>query len=166
MAGSVPSTSLADPELVLRVRTLLDAQSVAALGTLHDGAPYVSMTPYALLPGGHGFVIHVSSLAAHTKDMLADPRVSLLVMAVPTPDVAPQALARITIEGEAVRIPEEAPVHVAAKRAYLARFPSSAQTFELGDFSLFAIRPLSARFVGGFAQAKTLGLEGLAEILA
>lgn len=157
---------MADPELARRVRTLLDAQTVAALGTLHDDAPHVSMVPFALLPGGNGLVIHVSTLAAHTRDMLADSRVSLLVMAVASPDVPPQALARITIQGEAVRIPDEAPVHAAAKRAYLARFPSSAQTFELGDFSLFAIRPVSARFVGGFAQAKTLGVEGLAEVLA
>jgi hypothetical protein len=44
-------------------------------------------------------------------------------------------------------------------------FPQSAQTFELGDFALFAIRPKLARYVGGFAQAKTIGAEGLAQAL-
>lgn len=156
---------MADPELSRRLRALLDAQTVASLGTLHEGEPFVSMVPFALLPAGAGFVIHVSGLASHTRDMLAHPQVSLMVMAVPGAADSPQALARVTVQGEAVRIPQEAPVHGAAKQAYLSRFPSSAQTFELGDFALFAIRPASARFVGGFAQAKTIGPEGLAEAL-
>jgi len=153
------------PDLARGLRELIATQRVAALGTLHDGEPYVSMVPYALLPEGAGFVIHVSGLAAHTRDMLADPRVSLLVTAAASPDVPDQALARVTIQADAVRIPGEAPIHAAAKGAYLDRFPRSADTFELGDFSLFAIRPRSARFVGGFAQAKTVTAEGLAEAL-
>lgn len=157
---------MADPDLIRKLRELIEAQAVASLGTLHDGAPYVSMVPFALLAGGPAFVIHVSGLAAHTRDMLANPQVSLMVMAVPSPEVPPQALARVTLQGEAARIPDDAPIHRAAKQAYLSRFPSSAQTFELGDFALFAIRPTSARFVGGFAQAKTLGPDGLAEALA
>src|SRR6185369_6731165 len=122
------------PELVDRLRTLFATQTVASLGTLHDGAPFVSMVPFAVLPNA-GFAIHVSSLASHTRDMLADPRVSLMVMAAPSPEVSPQALARVTLQGEAVRIPDDAPIHAAAKAAYLARFPQSAQTFELGDFA-------------------------------
>ena len=65
-----------------------------------------------------------------------------------------------------MRIPDDAPIHAAARAAYLARFPQSAQTFELGDFALFAIRPASARFIGGFAQAKTIGPEGLVGVFA
>jgi len=58
---------------------LVRARSTAALGTLHGGAPYVSMVPYAIAADGSGLLIHVSTLAAHTKDMLADARVSLLI---------------------------------------------------------------------------------------
>lgn len=156
---------MADADLARRVRALLDSQPVAALGTLHDGAPYVSMVPFALLQGEPGLVIHVSGLAAHTRDMLADPRVSLLVMDATSKEVPPQALARVTLQGEAARIPADAPIHALAKRVYLARFPSSAQTFELGDFALFALRPATGRYVGGFAQAKTIGPETLAAAL-
>ena len=154
-----------DPELAGRLRALFATQTVASLGTLHEGEPFVSMVPFALLPDGLGFAIHVSALAGHTRDMLAHPQVSLLVMAPPSPEVSAQALARVTVQGDAARIPDDAPVHAVAKAAYLARFPQSAQTFALGDFALFAIRPKLARFVGGFAQAKTIGPEGLAEIL-
>jgi len=154
-----------DADLAKRLRALVEQQEVGSLGTLHDGAPFVSMVPFALLPGGAGFVIHVSALAAHTKDMLADTRVSLLVMAAPSPEVPAQALARVTVQGDAMPIPQDVPVYALAKAAYLARFPQSAQTFELGDFALFAIRPRSLRYVGGFAQAKTVTPEGFAEAL-
>lgn len=61
------------------------------------------MVPFAMLPGGAGFVIHVSQLATHTRDMLLSPHVSLLVVAPLTPDVPVRALARITAQGRAVQ---------------------------------------------------------------
>lgn len=148
------------------LRTLLEKQRIAALGTLQAGEPYVSMVPFALLPDGTAFVIHVSRLAAHTKAMLADSRVSLLVVQRQAPDMAPQELPRVTIQGDAVQLEDSAGAGADARAAYLSRFPESEMTFELADFSLFAIRPRSARFVGGFAQAKTFTSEGLARALA
>jgi putative heme iron utilization protein len=79
-----------NPELIGGLRAIFANQSVAALGTLHEGEPFVSMVPFALLPDGLGFVIHVSALAGHTKDMLAHPQVSLLVMAPPRPMFLPR----------------------------------------------------------------------------
>jgi putative heme iron utilization protein len=148
------------------LRELLRTQQVAALGTLHNGQPYVSMVPFALLPGGAGFVIHVSQLAAHTKDMLLSPQVSLLVVAPPTPDVPVQGLARVTIQGRAVQYADATAGHAEAKAAYLSRFPQSADLFGFADFSLFAIVPESIRFVGGFAQATTISPEVLANVLS
>ncbi len=147
------------------LRDLLGNQEVAALGTLHKGQPYVSMVPFALRPGGTDFIIHVSQLAAHTKDMLTHPLVSLLVMAPPAPGVMAQELARITVQGEAVQVQPESPEHAASKAAYLARFPQSEMLFGFSDFSLFAIVPESIRFVGGFAQATTISPATLAEAL-
>ncbi|MHB1214067.1 MAG: pyridoxamine 5'-phosphate oxidase family protein [Thiobacillus sp.] len=147
------------------LRALLRTQEMAALGTLHAGRPYVSMVPFALLPGGAGLVIHVSQLATHTKDMLLSPPVSLLVVAAPAPGVPAQALARATIQGEAVQYTDARPGHAEAKAAYLSRFPQSIQMFGFSDFSLFAVVPTSIRFVGGFAQATTLSPEALARVL-
>lgn len=155
-----------DLELEQRLRGLLEVQRIASLGTLHEGEPYVSMVPFALVPGGSGFVIHVSQLATHTKDMLASPQVSMLVVAPQSPQVQPQALARVTIQGDATQYVESTPAHAEAKQVYLSRFPQSSTMFELSDFSLFAIRPRSIRFVGGFGQARTMTPEGLARLLA
>lgn len=148
------------------LRRILATQPVAALATLHNAAPSVSMAPFAVLPGTATFLIHVSTLAAHTKDMLANPAVSLMVMAPQTPDVLPQALPRVSVQGLAERMLPDADGYAAARAAYLARFPDSAPMFGFSDFSLFRITPKSARFVGGFAQAASVTAERLVEILS
>lgn len=138
------------------LRRLFDQRPVAALGTLHQGEPAVSMVPFVLPPGATRPVIHVSALAPHTRDLLAHPRVSLLVMGEPGPGTRPQALPRVALQADAVVIDRESADHDAARSAYLARFPDAAPTFELADFSLVALQPLSARLVAGFARAHAL----------
>ena len=160
-----PDISIVNSDYAQILRELLQTQQVASLGTLHLGQPYVSMVPFAFLPGDAGFVIHVSTLARHTKDMLLSPEVSLLVVAPPSPGIAPQALARVTIQGKAVQLTALSPGHLAAKSVYLSRFPQSAQMFAFSDFSLFVIWPSAIRFVGGFAQARTISAETLAEVM-
>jgi len=145
------------------LRDLVSGQSIAALGTLHAGEPYVSMVPYARHAGGAEFFVHVSRLAAHTRDMLDSPRVSLLIVA-PGGD-SPQSRARVTIQGDARPLAAGSAEYVAAKASYLARFPHAADIFELADFSIFSIEPLSVRVVGGFAQAFSLGAESFARVL-
>ena len=141
------------------LRSLLENQQVAALATLHKGEPAVSMVPYALLPQGQGLVIHVSQLAAHTKDMLANPAVGVLVVATPTPAIPVQALPRVSIQGQARQCLSSAPEYSQASQLYLSRFPQSEQMFGFADFSLFVITIHSARFVGGFAQAASVTAE-------
>jgi heme iron utilization protein len=138
---------------------------IASLGTLHQGEPFVSMVPYAVLPDASGLVVHVSGLSAHTGDMLASPRVSVMIAAADAPDALAQALPRVTIQADAVPIAASDPGHGAARAAYLARFPHAARIFELPDFSLFVIRPVSLRLIAGFAQARTLPPQALAEAL-
>ena len=144
---------------------LVRSRTVAALGTLNAGAPFVSMVPFAVLPTGDAFVIHVSRLAMHTKDMREDPRVSLLVMQAEGEGVAPQALARVTILGEAREMEKGSEEERACREVYLARFPEAEPLTGFGDFSFFAIRPARARFVAGFAQAMSVTAETLAQAL-
>jgi putative heme iron utilization protein len=138
------------------LRALIAAQPLAALATLHDGAPAVSMVPYALLPDATRWVIHVSDLASHTRDMLATPEVALLVIAPPRPGISPQETPRVSISGRAEPCPREAADYAAARGAYLARFPDSEPMFGFADFRVMVIRPTGARWVAGFARAASL----------
>lgn len=154
-----------DSSQALAFKALLETQQVASLGTLHNGEPSVSMVPFALLPAGGGFVIHVSQLAAHTRDMLANPAVSLLVMETPTLGKPVHALPRATLQGQARQCLSNAAEYAEARGAYLARFPYSEEMFQFADFSLFTIAVRSARFVGGFAQAASITAERFAAIM-
>lgn len=144
---------------------VLLAIPVAALGTLHTGAPFVSMVPVALAPGGTGFLIHVSRLAQHTRDLATDPRVSLMLMA-PLTDQDPLALPRLTLQGQAEMIPPESESHAAAALAYLTRFPQAELTLGLGDFSFFHIRVETGRLVSGFGRAMNLKANQIQAALA
>jgi putative heme iron utilization protein len=89
--------------------------------------------------------------------MQRHPRVSLLVMAEAGDGVQPQALPRVSLQAHAATL-VAGDDHDKAKEAYLARFPSAALTFELADFSIVALQPVSARLVAGFGRA--YGLTG------
>ena len=144
---------------------LLHGRGTAALATLHDGHPFASMIPFAIAaaPGEFRLVTHVSRLAAHTRDMLAAPEVCLLITA-PETAAMPQALPRVSIPEVAEFIPPDHPDHARLKAAYLAKHPQAADLFQLGDFSIVAFTPLSARFVAGFGAAHTLRPEVLAAV--
>jgi hypothetical protein len=88
--------------------------------------------------------------------MLNNPKVSLMVMAAPVPDVSPQATPRVTIQGVATQLDKATGEYEDAKAAYIESFPQSLELFGFSDFSLFEITLNSARFVAGFAQAMTL----------
>jgi putative heme iron utilization protein len=152
-------------ELTERLAQLLRARATAALGTLHAGAPYVSMVPYAIAADGSGFIVHVSTLAAHTQDMLADARVSLLVAEAEGGERTPLGLARVSVQAAAERVESDAPQLTEFRADYLARFPDAEPMFGFADFALFLLRPASARFVAGFGQAHSVSAESLAHIL-
>jgi putative heme iron utilization protein len=138
------------------LRALLSERPVAALATLHRGEPAVSMVPFILPAGETHLLIHVSGLATHTRDMLEHARVGLLVMADIGGPWSPQALPRVALQADATPLDRDSEGYGQARAHYLGRFPDSAQTFELGDFSLFALRPVSARLVAGFGRAYSL----------
>ena len=150
-------------EMTEALARLLRSRTTAALGTLHAGAPHVSMVPYAI--AAEGFLVHVSTLAAHTKDMLADARVSLLVAEAEGEAKSPLGLERVSVQATAEQVAAGAARLPEFRTAYLARFPDAGQMFGFADFSIFLIRPVSARFVAGFGQAHSLSAESLAQIL-
>lgn len=145
-----------DADTSTLLRRLLAERPVAALATLHREEPAVSMAPFVLPPGDTRLYIHVSGLATHTRDMLEHPRVSLLVMAEAGGEWPAQALPRVSLQADAAPLERKGDAYAAARAQYLARFPDTAPIFELGDFRLFALQPVSARLIAGFGRAYSL----------
>lgn len=154
------------PRLSQDLRTLLQTQRVAALGTLdEEGLPFVSMVPYALEPQHGLLIIHVSGLAAHTRNLLAKAQVSLLVMQAEQAGEPVHALPRVTLLGRAVVPQRDSPNWRQARQSYLARFPDVEPMTALGDFMFVTIELSGARQVAGFGAARSLDLDALREIL-
>src|SRR5512133_3213744 len=90
-----------EPRLTRALRNLLATRRVAALGTLdaqRNAQPFVSIAPFAPLSSEGCLVIHVSGLAAHTRNLLAHPQVSLMVMAAEADGEPVHALPRVTLD--------------------------------------------------------------------
>jgi putative heme iron utilization protein len=125
------------------------------------------MVAYACEVGFAGFLLHLSRLSTHTRNLLASPSASI---AISEPDTAqnrdPQILGRVSIQGEARPLREDLRGYAEAKALYVKRFPDSSPLFGFRDFHLFRLVPREARFVAGFARAYTIDSEELKEAAA
>ena len=155
-----------ESRLNLELRSLLQAQRVATLGTLcEDGAPLVSMVPFAIETGRACLVIHVSGLATHTRNLQASPTVSVLVMRAEVQGEPVHALPRVTLAGQAELLVPATPAWEAFRAAYLARFAQAEPMTQLGDFMFVAVHVSAARQVAGFGAARSLDAQALAQLL-
>lgn len=146
---------------------LLRHSRVAALGTLDgDGAPAVSMVPFAIVPELCALVVHVSALAAHTGNMQRHGDVSLLVMQAEVAGEPVHALPRVTLRGRAETLAADDPRHASARTAYLSRFPEAEPMMQLGDFRLVLIHVEQARQIAGFGAARSVQADELIRLLS
>ena len=131
-----------------RVRTLLETESVGTLATQsvrHPGFPFASVMPYALMRDGAPLFL-ISGMAVHTQNLVADARVSLLVMQSGS-GADPLGSPRATLLGSARRIdaPDES-----VRQTYLQRHSSARHWIDYSDFSFFRLEVAHIYFVGGF----------------
>ncbi|GAV78947.1 DUF2470 domain-containing protein/Pyrid_oxidase_2 domain-containing protein [Cephalotus follicularis] len=133
---------------VEEIRTVLDCSVRGVLGTCsekHDGYPSGSMVDFACDADGSP-ILAISSLAVHTKDLLVNPKCSLLVAR----DPEDRTDLVITVYGDAIPVSEND--KGAVRTAYLARHPN-AFWVDFGDFQFMRIEPKAVRFVSGVATA-------------
>src|SRR6478735_1454545 len=128
-------------------RSLLRRSRQGALATLMavSGDPYCSLVNVASHADGSPILL-ISRLAVHTKNILADNRVSLMLDERAAGD--PLEGARIMLSGRAQE-PDADDLGV-VRRRYLSAHPS-AQTFvEFKDFFFVVIHPIGVHLVAGF----------------
>lgn len=132
---------------------LIRAGRWAALATVDEGAPFASMVAYAVVPDLSRFVLHLSRLAPHTRNLLDHPRTALVISESDDGREDPQTLARVTIMGGVTVVDKGSTDYAELRALYTARLPQSPQRFEFADFSLFCLVPEEVRYVGGFGKA-------------
>lgn len=128
-------------------RRFTRGQRSGVLSTLSkrlDGHPFGSVAPFILDHAGRP-VILISDIAEHTKNLVADPRVSLIVQPY-SPDM--QVNGRVTIIGHATRLDDKDGM---APR-YLRFHPQAETYFAMHDFQFYRIEPARIRYIGGFGR--------------
>ena len=147
-----------DPAAAAR-KLMREARS-GALATLmtSSGDPYCSLVNVASAADGSPLLL-ISRLAVHTKNILADPRVSLMLDERKEGD--PLEGARVMLMGTAAVTDDPA-----ARQRYLARQPEAEMFAGFGDFAFYRIELKGAHFVGGFGRIVDLKREDLVLDLA
>jgi putative heme iron utilization protein len=129
------------------IRRLMREVPRIALGTLEKGsaAPYVSLAMVAVDYSAAPLLL-LSNLADHTRNIKADPRVSLLfdgTLGMSTP----LAGARATVQGTVAVSTREAD-----RDRYVRRHPDAEQYLSFGDFNLYRLQVERAHLVAGFGR--------------
>jgi putative heme iron utilization protein len=130
-------------------RSLLRRSRRGALATLMAGSgdPYCSLVNLASHPDGSPILL-ISRLALHTKNLLADPRVSLMLDERAEGD--PLEGSRIMLAGHAEEAGGDDAIILRGR--YLNAHPSAEAFVDFKDFSFFRIRPSGAHLVAGFGR--------------
>jgi len=127
-------------------RTLLREARSGALATLmaRSGDPYCSLVNVATAADGSPLLL-ISRLAVHTRNILADARVSLMLDERREGD--PLEGARVMLMGIAQSTDDP---H--ARRRYLDRQPEAKMFAGFGDFGFYRIALTGAHLVAGFGR--------------
>jgi heme iron utilization protein len=130
-------------------RSLLRRCRQGALATLMPGSgdPYCSLVNVASNSDGSPILL-ISRLALHTRNILGDPRVSLMLDERAEGD--PLEGARIMLAGRAEQA--NGADEAVLRRRYLNAHPSAEAFVNFKDFSFFRIKPAAAHLVAGFGR--------------
>ncbi|HEX8979367.1 MAG TPA: DUF2470 domain-containing protein [Parasulfuritortus sp.] len=128
-------------------RRFTRGQTSGVLSTISkrlEGFPFGSVSPFILDHAGRP-VILISEIAEHTKNIDADPRVSIIVQ----PYAADmQTTGRVTVIGRAERLDDKDTLGP----RYLRYFPQAEGYFAMHDFHFYRVEPVKIRWIGGFGR--------------
>jgi len=133
-----------DPKLAAK-KLLREARS-GALATLMAGSgdPYCSLVNVATAADGSPLLL-ISRLAVHTRNVLADPRASLMLDE--RRDGDPLQGARVMLIGTAAATDD-----AEARRRYLDRHPEARMFADFADFAFYRVTVKTAHLVAGFGR--------------
>ncbi|MGO9136012.1 MAG: HugZ family protein [Methylovirgula sp.] len=150
-------------DAVAEAKLLLRGTRAATLATVvsPSGDPFASLVNVATAMDGTPILL-LSRLAAHTRHIDADSRLSLLFYsAINHPNGGdPLTHARLTITGRGERVAHESE-RLALRARFLARHPKSELYVDFADFGFFRVAIQTAHLNGGFGRAANLAAEQL-----
>ena len=143
---------------------IIHTARIAALGTLRDESPHVSMVEFVVTQDFSTFHIFGSRLMPLFMDLQKNKRMDLLITESDDGRTNPQSLGRVSIRGSAELMQNGEPGFTPIKKMYIERFPESESLFKLADFGLWRINPKGGRFVAGLAKGYNISPETLLKV--
>ena len=153
------------PEHEALLRTLFGQVHHLTLSVIVDSLPVAGLLPFAVTADHSALLVHASNLAQHAQGLGTDSPYSALIHASDAPEIDPLQLPRVTVSGRSIRLDRTSAEYADGRLSYLARFPGSEITFQLGDFHLYRLNIAKLRFVAGFGRTFNLAPDRLKDIL-
>ena len=141
------------------LQELLASQQTLLLSTVSvSGLPDLSYAPFVRDQAGC-FYIFVSELAAHTANLLANPKASAMLIRPESESSNLFARERAVFICKPREIGRNEQLYSTQLKAMQAQFGEIVNLLRsLSDFHLFALCPESGRYVAGFGQAYTINV--------
>ncbi|MDX1915039.1 MAG: DUF2470 domain-containing protein [Methylophilus sp.] len=110
-----------------------------------EGYPFGSVAPFVLDHQGMPTIL-ISSIAEHTKNIMHNAHVSLIVF---SGENDLQANARLTLLAKAEQTDKQ---NGLMRSRYLRYMPQAAQYFDMHDFSFYTLHITHTRYIAGFGK--------------
>ena len=110
-----------------------------------EGYPFGSVAPFVLNHQGMPTIL-ISTIAEHTKNIIQNSKVSLVVF---SNEDDLQANARLTLLGTAEQTDKN---NVLMRERYLRYIPQATQYFDMHDFNFYTVYITHARYIAGFGK--------------
>lgn len=110
-----------------------------------EGYPFGSVAPFVLNHQGMPTIL-ISTIAEHTKNIMQNSKVSLVVF---ENEADLQANARLTLLANAEQTDKNNDL---MRRRYLRYLPQAEQYFDMHDFSFYTLYITRARYIAGFGK--------------
>jgi putative heme iron utilization protein len=134
--------------LSLEAQQFLFSTNKAILSThsaKYEGYPFGSVAPFVLNHQGMPTIL-ISSIAEHTKNIIQNSKVSLVVF---DNEVDLQANARLSLLATAEQTDKN---NELMRTRYLRYLPQAEQYFDMHDFTFYTLHIDHARFIAGFGK--------------
>ena len=135
------------------LRAFIRAHRQLTLAVCQTDEPFTAMSAYVPEPDLRGLLIHLSNLSQHKRMLLTNPKCSVLIAERDDDRAEPMSLARVTLQGVAVKLDKSGGDYASAQVRFLTRLPASELMFGLPDFDLIRITFTTGRFIAGFGKA-------------
>ena len=140
-------------KLIVEIKELVESKDTLQLATVDkQGKPNASYAPFVCC--NDGYYILISEMAMHTKNILVNPNVSLMIIEDESEADSLHSRKRLTLDATALLVSHETNKWSEVTKVMIERLGDTVNTLvQLSDFHLIHLQPKQGLYVKGFGKA-------------